>query len=226
MAEGPSLSFEMHSARDAMTGGLGHLEEQIVAVEQSVREDSGFVFDLSRSLIESVCKSILAERGISHNSKDDLPKLFRTLTQQVPLLPTTESQATDVRRSLERTVNGLYTSIQGICELRNKTGYSHGSAEHRPRLEWIQGRMVAEAADAIVGFLYRIHRQDRTRPITYDENSDFNNSIDDVHDMVRIFDVEFRPSEILFEMDPEAYRIHLVEHSEQSEPANDGSTES
>ena len=82
--------------------------------------------------------------------------------------------------------------------------------------------MVAEAADAIVGFLYRIHRQDRARPVTYDENADFNNSIDDVHDIVRILDVEFRPSEILFEMDPEAYRIHLVEHSEQSELANNG----
>ena len=226
MVADPSLSFEMHSARDAMVGGLGHLEEQIVAVERSVREDSGFVFDLSRSLIESACKSILAERSISYNSKDDLPKLFRTLTQQVPLLPASESQATDVRRSLERTVQGLYTSIQGICELRNKTGYSHGSAEHRPRLDLIQGRLVAEAADAIIGFLYRIHRQDRGRPITYDDNSDFNGSIDDVHDVVRIVGVEFQPSEILFEMDPEAYRVHLVEYSELYEPASNDNTES
>jgi hypothetical protein len=38
--------------------------------------------------------------------------------------------------------------------------------------------------------------------------------------MIRIFDSEFRPSEILFQMEPETYRVYLAEFdSENSETA-------
>ena len=210
-------TFEMRSARGAMIGGLGHIEEEILAIERSMGEDPSFVFDISRSLVESVCKSILSERGIEYEPNDDLPRLFKLLIRQMPLLPTSESNATDVRRSLEKTINGLHTTIQGICELRNRTGFSHGSAGPRTRLENSQARMVAEAADAIVGFLYRIHRQDRTPPLTYGDNLQFNQWIDDTHDRIRIIDVEFNASEVLFQMEPKGYEIHLADFQNQED---------
>jgi hypothetical protein len=75
--------------------------------------------------------------------------------------------------------------------------------------------MAAEAADTIVGFLHRVHRQDRT-PLPssrglYDDSPAFNESVDDAHGMIRIYEVEFRPSEVLFQMEPESYRVYLAE---------------
>jgi hypothetical protein len=52
----------------------------------------------------------------------------------------------------------------------------------------------------------------------YEDNADFNDSVDDSHGMIRIFDSEFRPSEVLFVMEPETYRVYLADFdSENSE---------
>ncbi len=82
-------------------------------------------------------------------------------------------------------------------------------------MESLQALLVAEAADTIVGFLHRVHRQDRTPPPSpralYDDNPAFNDSVDEDHGMIRILEVEFRPSEVLFQMEPETYRVYLTE---------------
>ena len=82
-------------------------------------------------------------------------------------------------------------------------------------MEGVQALLAAEAADAIVGFLHRVHRQDRTPPLasrtTFDDNAAFNDSLDETIGAFRIFDVEFRPSEVLFTLEPETYRVYLAE---------------
>ena len=231
MAVTTNRSFVMQGTRDVMSSGFAHMEQQVAAVEQAVQENPGLAFDLSRSLIEGACCTILTERGIPFDPRDDLPQLYRMVVQNIPLLPVGESQAVDVRRSLQKTLNGLNTSIQGICELRNQCGFaSHGSSGSRPTLEWVQAWMAAETADTVVSFLYRIHRQDRTptssAETSYDEHPDFNELIDGSHGMLRILDAEFRPSEVLFQMEPETYRIHLAEFDSQIEFTADDTAES
>ena len=86
--------------------------------------------------------------------------------------------------------------------------------------------LAAEAADAIVGFLHRVHRQDRTPPPSpralYEGNPAFNEYVDETHGMIRIFEVEFRPSEVLYQMEPETYRVYLAEFDPEAESAEAG----
>jgi hypothetical protein len=216
MAESRNSPFLMHSAREAIAGGLTHIDEQVQGIEKAVAENPGLVFDLAKTLVESVCRTVLRERNISYNENDDLPKLFKNATQMLPFLPPEASGKSEIRKSLEQTLNGLHTAIQGICELRNRCGFaSHGAAEPRPPMESVQALLAAQAADAIVGFLYRVHTRDHTvspsTRIRYEDNPDFNDLVDEAHEIIRIFEVEFRPSAVLFEMDPESYRIYLTE---------------
>ena len=224
MLEDKTRYFVMQGARDAMSRGCVRIQQQVTAVERAVHENPGLAFDLSRSLIESVCYSILLERSIGFSRNDSLPQLYRKVTESIAFLPTEESHAADVRQSLQKTLNGLNTSIHGICELRNRCGFaSHGSHDRRPLLESVDAWMAAEAADTIVGFLYRVHKRNQTsQDVAYDDNVDFNRSIDENHGMFRVLDAEFRPSEVLFQMEPETYRIHLAEFDSAPESA-DGS---
>ena len=93
-------------------------------------------------------------------------------------------------------------------------------------MESVQALLAAAAADAIVGFLYRVHRQDRTPPPSlramYDENLAFNAYVDDAHGTIRIFEAEFQPSDILFQMEPETYRVYLAEFDAEAEGAGAG----
>lgn len=204
-----ATNFLMHGARMAMAGGLSHIEEQIKGIERAVVENPGLAFDLSKTVIESACRTILSERKISFEPADDLPKLFRIVVQYLPLLPAMASGEADARRSLSQTLNGLHTALQGVCELRNSYGFaSHGTDGSRPFMESVQALLAAQAADAIVGFLFRAHRQQRAKhaALQLTDNIAFNAYIDETNDLVRIFDLEYRPSEVLFSVDQEAYR--------------------
>ena len=226
MAEDAPTPFVMHGAREAMASGLAHIAQQVESIERAVVENPGLAFDLAKTLVESACRSILGERSVSYGEADDLPKLFRAATQILSFLPPNASGAAEARESLKRTLNGLNTAIQGICELRNQCGFaSHGSGNPRPPMEAVQALLAAEAADAIVGFLHRVHRQDRiptARALAYGDHPEFNDHVDDAHGMIRVFDSEFRPSEILFTLEPESYRVYLAEFESEGENDGDG----
>ena len=82
-------------------------------------------------------------------------------------------------------------------------------------MEAVQALLAAEAADTIVGFLHRVHRQDRTpSPApgpTFDDNGAFNDHVDETFGPFTSSKSSFRASEVLFRMEPETYRIYLAE---------------
>lgn len=230
MADALIVPFVMHGSRAAIAGGMLHIEEQVKGIERAVDENPGLAFDLAKTLIESACRTILSERNIPFDPGDDLPKLFKTASLNLPFLPASASDEAEIRKSLAQTLNGLHTAIQGVCELRNACGFaSHGAESARPALETVQALLAAETADAIVGFLHRVHRQDRNpavRPrLAYDDNPEFNDYVDEAHEPVRIFDEDFEPSRILFELAPEAYRVYLAEFEPEPEADEEATQE-
>ena len=210
----PSEDFVMHGARDAIAAGLGHIEEHVKALERAIVDTPALAFDLAKTLIESTCRAVLAERSIQYSNSDDLPALFKSTTRSLPFLPPAASAEDKIRESLRQTLGGLSSAVQGICELRNRSGFaSHGSGSARPTMESTQALLAAAAADAIVGFLYRAHTQDRSLPrkLTFDSHGMFNEYLDETWGVFVVNELRFRASEILFQMDPEAYRVHLAD---------------
>lgn len=211
MPDAPQTNdFTMFSARAAIAGGLYHISEQVSAIERAVIENPSLAFDLAKTVVESACKTILSERKIAFDSDDDLPRLFKDVTMNLPLLPTAASGDAQARKRLAQTLNGLHTALLGVCELRNALGFaSHGSEGPRPAMENVQALLAAQAADTLVGFLYRVHRQDRAplsgAGVKYEDSVVFNDYLDEANEVVRIFDLEYRPSEVLFRVDQEAY---------------------
>ena len=222
MADPSPKPFLMQSAHDAMAAGFVHIEEQVKGIEQAVVGNPGLAFDLAKTLIESTCRVVMDERSVRYSSNDDLPKLFKSATKHLHFLPATASNEGELRKSLLRTLSGLSTAIQGICELRNQCGFaSHGSGSPRPVMEGVHALLAAEAADTIVGFLHRVHRQDRTlaskEGANFEGNTAFNKSLDEDFGSFRVLDGEFHASEVLFSLEPETYRIYLAEFSGDSE---------
>lgn len=220
------IDFVMYGARGAMADGLLHIEQQVEGIERAVVENPGLAFDLAKTLIESVCRTILNERTIPFARDDDVPKLFKEAAAHLPFLPASASKEVEARKSLAQTLNGLHTAVRGVCELRNRYGFaSHGTELPHPAMESVQALLVAQAADAIVGFLYRIHRREREAPALvrpeYGDHSYFNSYVDEANPLVRIFALEYRPSEVLFAVDLEAYHDALKGYESEEETAGD-----
>jgi len=216
MASAPIITdFVMYGARTAMADGLSHIEEQVKGIERAVVENPALAFDLAKTVVESACRTILSERKIEFGTHDDLPQLFKIVANNLPLLPVSASAEVEARRSLAQTLNGLHTALHGVCELRNAYGFAaHGKEWQRPAMESAQAVLAAQAADVIVGFLYRVHRQERnvehSGQLEYVDNEAFNSHVDDANEQVQIFDLTYRPSEVLFAVDQNAYRDLLT----------------
>lgn len=214
--------FAMHSARTAVKLGMPHIEKQVEAIELALVDNAGLAFDLARTLLESVCRTIMTERKITFDKDDKLPKLLKSVTQILPFLPIAMAADAAARKSLGQTLTGLSTAIQGVCELRNAFGFaSHGGDGSRPAMEGVQALFAAQAADAIVGFLYGVHRQDLLRQKSsqpkYDDNPSFNEWIDEQNDPIRISGLEYKPSEVLFSVDLQAYRDLVTNYEADAE---------
>ena len=219
MTEYQNPPFEMREARDALSAGLVRFEQQIRTIELSIVENPGLVFDLARAMIESTCHSVLSERRIEYSKNEKLPKLFKITTKNLPLLPSSLEGEKAAKDSLEKTLRGLNDAVRGVCELRNGYGFaSHGFSGERSSLGEAQARLAAEAADTIIGFLHRAHRQERfVEALKYEDFEGFNETIDDEIGSINVYDAEFRASEVLFNMKRDSYLSYLAEFESNSD---------
>ena len=218
MLESSTSRFQMVGARSAILEGpiIEPIEKQIEAIENALESIPDFAFDLSKTLVESVCKTVLADIGQPADPNWDAPKLLKETTNRLNLLPRNHPNPAKARDSVEKTIRGMLQTIQGLCELRNSYGIaSHGRDVFSTRLDLRQATLAAQAADTIVAFLYRIHRdalrQSPGARVYYEDHADFNEAFDSDNELIRLGELELLPSQVLFHVDLEAYKTVLNE---------------
>ena len=216
MAEFSTSRFQMVGARSAILEGpvAESIEQHIEAIENALESVPDFAFDLSKTLVESVCKTVLADIGQPANPNWNTPKLVRETTNRLTLFSHNHLIPEKARESVVKTVGGMGQTIQGLCELRNNYGMaSHGRDAFSARLDLRQATLAAQAADTIVSFLYRIHRDERRQTpgarVHYEDHRDFNEEFDSAHEPVMLGELELVPSLVLFHADPKAYKAAL-----------------
>lgn len=221
--------FQMVGARAAILSGptAESLDQLIQAIESAIDGVPDFAFGLSKALIESVCKTVLADIGHPADPNWDAPRLLRETTNRLALLPEGHPNPAKARDSIEKTVRGLLQTVQGLCELRNEHDIaSHGRDAFSPRLSLRQAMLAAQAADTIVAFLYRIHRDAVSRTpgerVYYEDHKEFNETFDQDNDFVQIGELELQPSRVLFHTDREAYKAALNDYILERDGRDDG----
>jgi hypothetical protein len=87
-------------------------------------QDPEAAITMARTLIESVCKHILDEAGISHSDKDELPQLYYETAKQLNLAPEQHQE-----KVFKQILGGCQSVIQGLGTLRNKLSDAHGKGK-------------------------------------------------------------------------------------------------
>jgi len=202
--------FTMHGAREVIDSGAQHITQQVSAIENAVEENNpGMVIDLANSLIETACITILKDRGKPVPDNKNRPNLFRDTLSCLRLVSDDHPNSDDVKASIKKAVGSFLTLITAISELRRLEGTaSHGKDAYKQQIDMVHALLVARSADTIVNYLFNTHRMpfqyDSVRP-HFADLPDFNDYIDENNDIVRIFDLTFNPSEVLFFTDKAAY---------------------
>lgn len=103
----------------------------------------------ARTLLETVCKNILDEKGIEYNdSKVDLPQLYHLVSNELNLAPSqyTEEIFKQILGSCSNIVNGLGT-------LRNRLGDAHGQGRKPIRPAARHAELAVNLAGSVALFL-------------------------------------------------------------------------
>ncbi|MCA8835242.1 MAG: abortive infection family protein [Proteobacteria bacterium] len=207
--------FKLQSAREILeiAPAANHIKVQIDAIENAIEKSPSFVFDHSKSLVDTVCKTILLDREIKPSRGWTSPQLFERTLKALKLHHDDVDETDKTYKSLKKTAEGLQEAMFGICQLRNTHGLiGHGQDAYAASLEAIHAQFVASAADTLVHILYMSHKghalNEGTTRVFYQDYEEENARIDEIYDddTLAEFVKGFRASEVLFKIDKDAYR--------------------
>ncbi|MFC1960439.1 abortive infection family protein [Chloroflexota bacterium] len=111
-------------------------------------DDPDGAITVARTLLESVCKLLLDEFQESYSERDDLPKLYRRVAQQLNLIP--DQHTEPVFRQI---LGGCQSVVGGLASVRNKLGDAHGQGANPVQPAPRHAELAVNLAGAMALFL-------------------------------------------------------------------------
>ncbi|MEM7747201.1 MAG: abortive infection family protein [Pseudomonadota bacterium] len=209
--------------------GDGFLRE-LEAIESNVETNPHICLGLARGLLESCCGTIELERDGTLSKPagrtDDLPQRAKKIVDRIILGFEGHPEQDAIEQNLTALAGSLNGAVRALSQLSNVPGLRHGGASAWTGAEKRHAALLAVAVDALSAFLFECHREELFRtdraPLRYDNEEDFNSSFDDEWP-VEIATYSYNASEVLFLLDPDAYKAELAGWK-SSQPQQPGGT--
>ncbi|WP_375687973.1 abortive infection family protein [Pseudooceanicola sp. LIPI14-2-Ac024] len=209
--------FRLTACRELMERHPGALriEQQVRAIEASYPNDPGTMVVFCRSIIETTCKTILADRSVEIPGNPKFSELMLRARQVLGLEKPREGQTSDLtRKNLGMITGGIGQIVEGLGNLRNSDGsFAHGADAYAPLFDIEYAEILARAADAAVGFLFKSHLSqidvDPHDRVSFGSYREFDDIVDYQSDEISIFEAPIRPSEALYHCEPQLYDNEL-----------------
>lgn len=136
-----------------------HLAEQIRRMEKSIDSDPALAIGTAKELIETCCKTILAERGKPVVGTPDVPALTKDTLKELKLVPEGVPDSGRGSDVIRRLLQNLGTIGNNLAELRGLYGTGHGKHGEFEGLSPRHARLAVGAASALVNFLFETHKE-------------------------------------------------------------------
>lgn len=223
----PDRPFELHSCRQLFEQypASTSLRPAVEVIERTIKDEPGIAFTHCRGLLETVCITILADRGeeIPMNPQPNWLMTQATRTLQLTALDPDDK---DAERGVASVLRGLNSLVDGVVALRKSQGVGpHGRDALEPVLSVDYAMVTATAVDAAVGLMFRLHQEqigrDPVNHLRFRVHSEFDSYLDDKYSDIEIEEVPISASQALHHQDRLAYSKSLVEFINRSEAENE-----
>lgn len=125
----------------------------------AIESDPDLAIGTAKELVETVCHTILADRGKPAEDKPDLLPLVRRALEELKLVPDGVSDELKGAKSIKSLLGNLAVIAQSMAELRNLYGTGHGKPGGRKGLSPRHARLIVGAATTLVVFLFETHSE-------------------------------------------------------------------
>ena len=123
---------------------------------RAAEEDPSLAVGTAKEMVETICKSILEDRGRPYQS-ETLPQLVRAAAKELGLLPESIPDNAKGSKVIQRILSNLNQVSQGIAELRNLYGTGHGRDGQFVGLKPRHARLAVGSAVTLGTFLLETH---------------------------------------------------------------------
>jgi len=90
------------------------------------KHNTDLAIGTAKELLETTCKSILKQKGVTIGTDWTLPRLTNETTQNIDFGFEKTEDITKAEKSIKQVLSGISTTIHGMAELRNAYGSGHG----------------------------------------------------------------------------------------------------
>lgn len=139
-----------------------HLAEQIRRLEASVETDPSLAIGTAKELIETYCKTILAERGKPVAGTPNVSTLTKETLKELKLVPEGIPDAARGADVIKRLLRNLGTIGNDLAELRGLYGTGHGKHGRATGLSSRHAKLAVGAAATLVVFLFETHKETKS----------------------------------------------------------------
>lgn len=140
-------------ADDGISQALADFEPDTVAARWTQAldrrdTDPEGAITLARTLLEDVCKWIIAEAGTTYEEKDDLPVLYRKLAKILNLAPDAHTEPV-----FKQILGSCQSVVESLGSLRNKIGDAHSPGPKKVKPAARHAQLAVNLSGTMATFL-------------------------------------------------------------------------
>lgn len=139
------------------------LHQQIERMRNAVDDDPDLAIGTAKELLETTCKTILADYAVQADSTWDTTRLVKEARAVLHLVPEDVPDSAKGAEIIKRLLSNLGQIAHGLAELRNLYGTGHGKDGRAKGLTSRHARLSVACASGLATFLFETHeaRQER-----------------------------------------------------------------
>jgi len=135
-----------------------YVTQQITRMESAINNDPELAIGTAKEFLETVCKTILSERGVVFANDEKMPKLVKMTVNELQLVPDALANAKEAAEYVNILLKNLAAVGHHLAELRNPFGTGHGKIANHAGLEAKHARLAVGAASTLGVFLFDCYR--------------------------------------------------------------------
>ncbi|NCN85850.1 MAG: abortive infection family protein [Sphingomonadales bacterium] len=131
------------------------------ALDRRATDPAGAI-TLARTLLEDVCRWLLAELNVAVSDQDDLPSLYRKLSKALKLAPDDHSE-----QVFKQILGSCQSVVESLGALRNKLGDAHGGGPKKAKPAARHAELAVNLSGSMATFLvatWEARQSDEAKP--------------------------------------------------------------
>lgn len=150
----------VHRAREAADIlDAAWMREEIERLEGAADKDPALAIGTAKDLVETCCKTILAQRDVTVSPRADLPELTKMLAKELKLVPEDVAAHHKGAETVRLILRNLAVLTQYLAELRGLYGTGHGRDGKHRGLKPRHARLAVGAAVTFIDFIVATYKE-------------------------------------------------------------------